>query len=89
MQVWGLGMEFLRHVERTRLLLHVVDATGVEGRDPVDDYHRINAELSMYSAELAERPQIVVANKADLPAAQAGTCRGWRNWQPAKDRSFS
>ena len=71
----GLGMEFLRHVERTRLLLHVVDAAGVEGRDPVDDYHRINAELSMYSAELAERPQIVVANKADLPAAQANLPR--------------
>jgi GTP-binding protein len=66
----GLGMEFLRHVERTRLLLHIIDASGLDGRDPVEDYHKINAELSMYSAELAKRPQILVANKADLPAAQ-------------------
>jgi len=66
----GLGMEFLRHVERTSLLLHIVDAAGVDGRDPVDDYHKINAELRLYRAELAERPQILVANKADLPGAQ-------------------
>jgi GTP-binding protein len=64
----GLGHEFLRHIERTALILHVVDVTGgFEGRDPVDDYHTINAELSAYAAELAERPQIVVANKCDMP----------------------
>ena len=65
----GLGTEFLRHVERTRLLLHIVDASGLEGRDPVEDYHKINAELRLYSPELAERPQILVANKVDLPQA--------------------
>ncbi len=64
----GLGHQFLRHIERTALILHVVDVTGgYEGRDAVEDYHAINAELSAYAAELAERPQIVVANKCDLP----------------------
>ncbi|NJO04550.1 MAG: GTPase ObgE [Chloroflexaceae bacterium] len=67
----GLGFEFLRHVERTRLLLHIVDAAGVDGRDPVADYHRINQELTLYHAELAQRPQFVIFNKMDLPEAQA------------------
>lgn len=66
----GLGMEFLRHIERTRLILHIVDAAGVDGRDPVDDFGKINAELLLYSPELANCPQILVANKADLPDAQ-------------------
>ncbi|HKM43080.1 MAG TPA: GTPase ObgE [Limnochordia bacterium] len=63
----GLGIEFLRHIERTRLILHLVDAAGIEGRDPVDDYAKINEELRLYSADLAGCPQILVANKADLP----------------------
>jgi GTP-binding protein len=71
----GLGMEFLRHIERTRLILHLVDAAGVDGRDPLDDYYRINEELRLYSAELAQRPQILVSNKADLPEAQANLAR--------------
>ena len=62
----GLGHEFLRHVERTRLLLHVVDASGIEGRNPVADFDLINAELETYNPELAKRPQIVVANKMDV-----------------------
>ncbi len=62
----GLGHKFLRHVDRCRLLLHVVDVSGSEGRDPVDDMIAINAELKNYSPELAERPQIVVANKIDM-----------------------
>lgn len=62
----GLGHAFLRHVERCRLLLHVVDVSGSEGRDPVDDIEKINLELKKYSPELAERPQIIVANKKDL-----------------------
>ena len=66
----GLGHQFLRHVERTQLLLHVIDAAGTEGRDPLEDFGRINAELRQYSAALAERPQIVVANKMDLPEAR-------------------
>jgi GTPase len=68
----GLGHQFLRHVERTRLLVHVVDLGGVDGRDdPVEDFTRINHELAEYSAELAKRPQIAAANKMDLPDAQA------------------
>jgi GTP-binding protein len=67
----GLGFDFLRHVERTRLLVHVVDAAGVDGRDPLADYHQINEELRRYQPELARRPQIVALNKADLPEAQA------------------
>lgn len=65
----GLGHDFLRHVERTKVILHVVDASGVEGRDPVEDYHRINAELKKYSEKIARRTQILVANKMDLPSA--------------------
>lgn len=65
----GLGHDFLRHVERTKVILHVVDASGVEGRDPVEDYHRINAELKKYSEKIARRTQILVANKMDLPGA--------------------
>lgn len=62
----GLGHEFLRHVERCRLLVHVIDASGSEGRDPIDDFEKINHELTAFSPELAERRQIVVANKCDL-----------------------
>ena len=62
----GLGHAFLRHVERCRLLIHVVDVAGSEYRDPIDDIEKINAELKNYSPALAERPQIIVANKTDL-----------------------
>lgn len=62
----GLGHEFLRHIERTKLMIHVVDAAGTEGRDPVDDIHKINAELAAYNPEIAERPQVIAANKTDL-----------------------
>ena len=62
----GLGHDFLRHIDRCRLLLHVVDAAGSEGRDPIDDLNKINDELAQYSMDLEKRPQIVVANKIDL-----------------------
>lgn len=62
----GLGHEFLRHVDRCRLLLHVVDVSGSEGRDPIDDFNKINHELSVFSEELSTRKQIVVGNKCDL-----------------------
>ncbi|MBR4941536.1 MAG: GTPase ObgE [Clostridia bacterium] len=62
----GLGIDFLRHVERCRLLIHIVDVSGSEARDPVEDFERINSELFLYSEELASRPQIVAANKCDL-----------------------
>ncbi len=67
----GLGHDFLRHVERTRLLLHVIDIAGSEGRDPISDFEQINHELANYG-ELADRPQIIVCNKADLPDAEEG-----------------
>ena len=62
----GLGHDFLRHIERTRLLVHVIDASGSEGRDPVEDYKAINRELAGYGEALAKKPQIVVLNKADM-----------------------
>ena len=71
----GLGHDFLRHVERTKLILHLLDASGLEGRDPVEDYRRINQELTKYSDKLARRTQILVANKMDLPEAQANYSR--------------
>ena len=62
----GLGIQFLRHVERTRLLLHVIDVSGVEGRNPVEDFYTINEELKKYSEKLSTRKQIIVANKIDI-----------------------
>lgn len=62
----GLGHEFLRHIERTRLIVHLVDIAGSEGRDPIEDFHLINKELSTYSEKLADRPQIVALNKIDM-----------------------
>lgn len=62
----GLGHEFLRHIERTKLMIHVVDAAGSEGRDPVDDIFKINQELKAYNPEIAARPQVIAANKIDL-----------------------
>ncbi|AOT72770.1 GTPase ObgE [Geosporobacter ferrireducens] len=62
----GLGLEFLRHVERTKLLIHVVDVSGIEGRDPLEDFNKINDELRHYDQRLAKKPQIVAANKIDL-----------------------
>ena len=61
----GLGIQFLRHVERTRLLLHIIDVSGMEGRNPVEDFYAINAELKKYSEKLASRKQIIIANKID------------------------
>lgn len=65
----GLGLDFLRHVERTRLLLHVLDASGQEGRDPVEDFYKINDELKQYSDKLNTKEQIIVLNKMDIPEA--------------------
>lgn len=70
----GLGHDFLRHVERTRLLLHVLDVSGSEGRDPLDDYRVINEELRGYG-DLARLPQIIVCNKTDLPGADGNLTR--------------
>ena len=67
----GLGHDFLRHIERTKVLIHVLDVSGLEGRDPIEDFHKINNELKLYNEKLFKRPQIVAANKMDLPEAQA------------------
>ena len=61
----GLGIQFLRHIERTRLLLHFIDVSGIEGRNPVEDYYKVNEELKKYSEKLSKRTQIIVANKID------------------------
>lgn len=71
----GLGHDFLRHVERTKIILHVVDASGIEGRDPIEDYYKINKELKLYNERLAKRPQIIAANKMDLPEAKENYVR--------------
>ena len=68
----GLGHDFLRHVERTRLLIHIIDAAGVDGRSPLEDYRQINEELRLYNARLAGLTQVVVANKLDIPQASEG-----------------
>lgn len=62
----GLGFEFLRHIERTKVIIHIVDAAGTEGRDPIDDIYKINSELKAYDPELAKRPQVIAANKIDV-----------------------
>lgn len=62
----GLGHDFLRHIERTKVLVHIVDISGIEGRDPLDDFNKINKELELFNPKLADRPQLVVANKMDL-----------------------
>ena len=63
----GLGHDFLRHIERTKVIIHVLDASGIEGRDPVEDFYKINKELELYSSKLAKRHQVIAANKMDLP----------------------
>lgn len=66
----GLGFQFLKHIERTRVIVHVIDMAGSEGRDPFEDYQKINHELVSYKYNLSKRPQIIVANKMDLPEAE-------------------
>ena len=67
----GLGHDFLRHIERTRVIVHVLDVSGMEGRDPMEDYRKINKELAAYNERLSSRPQIIAANKMDLPDARS------------------
>ncbi len=68
----GLGHEFLRHIERTRVLVHILDVSGIEGRDPVEDYYTIMEELVGYNPKLKDKPQIIVGNKMDIPGAEEG-----------------
>ena len=66
----GLGHEFLKHLERTRVLIHLVDTAGTDGRDPIEDIENINRELALYSDQLATLPQVIGANKMDLPDSE-------------------
>ena len=86
----GLGHDFLRHIDRCRLLVHIVDVSGSEDRDPIEDFEKINAELRDYSPELAERPMIVAANKCDLipegsvPTSRSAATRSMRSRPPRR-----
>jgi GTPase len=84
----GLGHDFLRHIARTRVLVHVIDAAGTEGRDPLEDYAKINEELRLYQPDLADRPQIVALNKQDLPDAREQVERLRRELGIASDMIF-
>lgn len=78
----GLGLDFLKHIERTRILIHVVDVSGSEGRDPIEDFDKINAELYTYSSKLAKKPQIVAANKMDI--AEEADYTAFKNYVEGK-----
>ena len=84
----GLGHDFLRHIDRCRLILHVVDVSGSEDRDPVEDFEKINRELAEYSADLAARPMIVVANKTDLLYDGSDNLNRLREYVTAKGLEF-
>lgn len=71
----GLGFQFLRHIERTRVLIHLVDLAGVDGRDPIEAYQRLNAELALYHESLTSKPQVIAVNKMDLPEARDSLSR--------------
>jgi len=84
----GLGFEFLRHIERTKVLIHVVDAAGVEGNDPIESVEKINGELYAYNEELAKRPQIIAANKMDVPEAEENFERLKKEYEPRGFKVF-
>ncbi len=79
----GLGDEFLKHIERTKILIHVIDIAALEGRNPVDDFNAINKELADYDAKLTEKPQIIAANKIDLPESEKHL-ESFRNFMGSK-----
>lgn len=78
----GLGLSFLRHIERTRVLVHVLDASGFEGRNPIDDFYKINEELFEYNSKLKEKPQIIVANKIDIPSSKEWVTKIREEFEP-------
>ena len=84
----GLGHDFLRHIDRCRLMVHIVDVSGCEDRDPVDDFEKINAELRNYSEELADRPMIVAANKCDLIPDGSDNLERLRDYVTARGYEF-
>lgn len=66
----GLGLQFLRHIERTKVLLHILDMSGLEGREPFEDYQTIKKELESYDMNLLNKPQLIIANKMDMPDSE-------------------
>ena len=78
----GLGHDFLKHIERTKVLVHVLDASGSEGRDPIEDFYKINEELFQYNEKLKTKPQIIVANKMDMPDSNEGLESLKREFEP-------
>ena len=84
----GLGHDFLRHIDRCRLLLHIVDVSGSEDRDPIEDFEKITGELSQYSPELAARPMLVVANKTDLLPPDSDNLSRLRDYVTARGYEF-
>ena len=84
----GLGHDFLRHIDRCRLMVHIVDVSGSEDRDPVEDFEKINAELANYSEALANRPMIVAANKCDLIPEGSDNLERLRSYVTEKGYSF-
>jgi GTPase len=85
----GLGDQFLRHIRRTRLLVHVVDAAGVDGRDPLEDFATINGELAAYDPQVGALPQLVVLNKLDLTEAQENLPRLRAELESPERRCFA
>ena len=84
----GLGHEFLRHVERTKVFIHVVDAAGVEGDDPVENVEKINRELAEYKEDLLKRPQVIAANKTDIPGSEENVARLKETYEPQGFKVF-
>ena len=84
----GLGLDFLRHIERTKVIIHMVDAASVEGRDPIADIHAINKELNAYNPEIAARPQVIAANKTDIPGSEENVARLKETYEPQGFKVF-
>lgn len=84
----GLGHEFLRHIERTKVIIHIVDAASTEGRDPIADIKAINAELEAYNPDLLKRPQVIAANKTDIPGSEENVARLKEAYEPQGFRVF-
>ncbi|WFA09501.1 GTPase ObgE [Tissierella sp. Yu-01] len=85
----GLGHDFLKHIERTRVLVHVIDVSGSEGRNSIEDFYKINEELNQYNEKLSEKPQIIVANKIDLPGAEEGLIALKEEFEPKGYKIYS
>ncbi|HSH36802.1 Obg family GTPase CgtA, partial [Schnuerera sp.] len=85
----GLGHDFLRHVERTKLLVHVLDSSGIEGRNPIEDFYKINEELTQYNPKLKDKLQIIAANKIDLPQSEEWIDKLKEEFEPLGYKIFS